>query len=115
MAASRLIAPVGMASTRILFSEPSRMIEPLPQLFSICAIARFNAFFLSSAIVEPAIRFHLLVERSAILAWLASGYFLTACVRSPEQNTNRSGFSSGWNEAECVLDVADPNDGVTEQ
>src|SRR5581483_3616469 len=30
------------------------MIEPLPQLFSICAMARFNAFFLSSCIVETA-------------------------------------------------------------
>jgi hypothetical protein len=31
------------------------MIEPLPQFFSICAIARFNAFFLSSPITETAI------------------------------------------------------------
>ena len=54
IAASRLIAPVGIASTRMWLSVPSRMIEPLPQLFSICAMARFSAFFLSSCIVETA-------------------------------------------------------------
>jgi hypothetical protein len=31
------------------------MIEPLPQVFSICAIARLNAFFLSSPITDTAI------------------------------------------------------------
>ena len=55
IAASRLIAPVGIASTRTLLSVPSRMIDPLPQLFSICVMARFSAFFLSSVIVETAI------------------------------------------------------------
>jgi hypothetical protein len=48
IAASRLIAPVGMAPTLTFWSAPIRMIDPLPQFFSICAMARFNAFFLSS-------------------------------------------------------------------
>src|SRR6185436_17187109 len=61
MAASRLIAPVGTASTRTFSFASIRMIEPLPQLFSIWAIARFSAFFLSSAIVDTAIRLHPLV------------------------------------------------------
>jgi hypothetical protein len=49
IAASRLIAPVEIASTRVRWEPaPRRMIEPLPQLFSICAMARLRAFFLSS-------------------------------------------------------------------
>src|SRR5688572_5617674 len=49
MAASRLMAPVGIASTRTRAeSAPIFMIDPLPQLFSICAMARFSAFFRSS-------------------------------------------------------------------
>jgi hypothetical protein len=49
MAASRLMAPVEIASTRTRESvEPIFMIAPLPWFFSICAIARPNAFFLSS-------------------------------------------------------------------
>src|SRR5437016_1008984 len=58
MAASRLIAPVGTASTRTFSFASMRMMEPLPQLFSICAIARLSAFFLSSAIVDTAIGEH---------------------------------------------------------
>ncbi len=55
IAASRLMAPVGMHSTRTRgVSEPMRMMEPLPQLFSICEIARPRAFFLSSCTVETA-------------------------------------------------------------
>src|SRR5687767_5192674 len=55
MAASRLIAPVGIASTRtFIASDPIFMMEPLPQFFSICAMARFNAFFLSSCAAEVA-------------------------------------------------------------
>src|SRR5690606_5138267 len=54
-AASRLIAPVGIASTRTRgFSAPMRMMLPLPQFFSICAMARLSAFFLSSWRAETA-------------------------------------------------------------
>src|SRR5688500_18768739 len=56
MAASRLIAPVGIASIRTRVElAPIFMMEPFPQLFSICAMARFSAFFLSSCTVETAI------------------------------------------------------------
>src|SRR5436853_5753392 len=49
IAASRLIAPVGMISTRTRGeSAPIRMIAPLPQVFSICVIARLRAFLRSS-------------------------------------------------------------------
>jgi hypothetical protein len=37
-----------------LLIRAKRMIEPFPQLFSICAMARFNAFFLSSCKVDTA-------------------------------------------------------------
>src|SRR5436190_22851437 len=58
------MAPVGIASTRTRASaDPIFMIAPLPQFFSICAIARFNAFFLSSLTVETAISFHPVVRR----------------------------------------------------
>src|SRR5258706_16429972 len=56
MAASRLIAPVGMHSTRTVgASGPIFMMAPLPYDFSICAIARFNAFFFSSCAAETPI------------------------------------------------------------
>jgi len=49
IAASRLIAPVGMALIRTCGeSAPMRMIEPLPQVFSIWVIARLSAFRRSS-------------------------------------------------------------------
>src|SRR5437660_1276420 len=49
IAPSRLIAPVGMISTRTRGeSAPIRMIAPLPQVFSICVIARLRAFLRSS-------------------------------------------------------------------
>src|SRR6266513_1252880 len=49
IAASRLIAPVGMTSTRTRGeSAPIRMMAPLPQVFSICVIARLRAFLRSS-------------------------------------------------------------------
>src|SRR5205814_7297434 len=49
IAASRLIAPVGMISTRTRGeSAPIRMIAPFPQVFSICVIARLRAFLRSS-------------------------------------------------------------------
>src|SRR5437667_117386 len=49
IAASRLIAPVGITSTRTRGeSAPMRMIAPLPQVFSICVMARFRAFLRSS-------------------------------------------------------------------
>jgi hypothetical protein len=49
IAASRLIAPVEMESMRTRASvDPSFMMAPLPQVFSIWAIARPKAFFLSS-------------------------------------------------------------------
>src|SRR5437867_1179996 len=49
IAASRLIAPVGMISTRTRGeSAPIRMMAPLPQVFSICVIARLRAFLRSS-------------------------------------------------------------------
>src|SRR2546425_10197513 len=49
IAASRLIAPVGMTSTRTRGeSAPIRMMAPLPQVFSICVMARLRAFLRSS-------------------------------------------------------------------
>src|SRR5438309_8607305 len=49
IAASRLIAPVGIASTRTRgASAPIRMMAPLPHVFSICVIARLRAFRRSS-------------------------------------------------------------------
>src|SRR2546425_2159282 len=49
IAASRLIAPVGIASTRTRgASAPIRMMAPLPQVFSIWVIARLSAFLRSS-------------------------------------------------------------------
>src|SRR5690242_2857132 len=49
MAASRLIAPVGIASTRTRgASAPIRIMAPLPHVFSICVIARFSALRRSS-------------------------------------------------------------------
>src|SRR5437867_2096767 len=49
IAASRLIAPVGMISTRTRGeSAPIRMMAPLPQVFSICVMARLRAFLRSS-------------------------------------------------------------------
>src|SRR5947207_461104 len=117
MAASRLMAPVGIASTRILFSEPSRMIEPLPQVFSICAIARFSAFFLSSAIVDTAISSStLLVERSAL--W--PGWLTATCSLPRDRDTRRKyerarGLSRSRCKAECVFYVADPNLGAIQE
>src|SRR6476646_5253289 len=63
MAASRLIAPVGIDSTRTRSVDPIFMMAPLPQFFSIWAIARFSAFFLSSLTVDTAISFHPVVRR----------------------------------------------------
>src|ERR1044071_6669269 len=49
IAASRLIAPVGMTSTRTRGeSAPIRMMAPFPQVFSICVMARLRAFLRSS-------------------------------------------------------------------
>src|SRR2546428_11896734 len=49
IAASRLIAPVGIASTRPGGeSAPIRMMAPLPQVFSIWVMARLSAFLRSS-------------------------------------------------------------------
>src|SRR5256885_273072 len=49
IAASRLIAPVGITSTRTRgASAPIRMMAPLPHVFSICVMARFRAFLRSS-------------------------------------------------------------------
>src|SRR5207247_332458 len=49
IAASRLIAPVGMISTRTRGeSAPIRMMAPLPQVFSFCVMARLRAFLRSS-------------------------------------------------------------------
>src|SRR2546423_271009 len=49
IAASRLIAPVGIASTRTWGeSAPIRMMAPLPHVFSICVIARLSALRRSS-------------------------------------------------------------------
>src|SRR5437899_7396536 len=52
MAASRLIAPVEMPLTRTCgASAPIRMMEPLPQVFSICVMARLSALRRSSEIL----------------------------------------------------------------
>jgi hypothetical protein len=56
MAASRLMAPVGMAETGMRGPlTPIRMMEPLPCAFSICPMAMFRAFCLSAAISKAAI------------------------------------------------------------
>ena len=66
------MAPVEIDSTRTRgASGPIFMMDPLPQLFSICAIARFKAFLRSSCVVEAAIDSPS-VERKSII---------------PEQNT----------------------------
>src|SRR5438552_17372500 len=50
-AATNEIAPVGMTEIGTMASlEPNRMIEPLPNCFSICANARSIALVRSSAI-----------------------------------------------------------------
>src|SRR5688500_15026188 len=113
MAASRLMAPVGIASTRTLLSAPSRMIEPLPQLFSICAMARFSAFFLSSAIEETAIVvIHPVVERSQFWPGRLSHDPETGVRGNPKKIRKAQTLSSGSSEAESVLDVADPDVGA---
>src|SRR2546429_4566738 len=49
IAASRLIAPVGIASTRTCGeSAPIRMMAALPQVFSIWVMARLSAFVRAS-------------------------------------------------------------------
>src|SRR2546430_1934954 len=49
ISASRLLAPVGMTSTRPRGeSAPIRMMAPFPQVFSIWVIARLRAFLRSS-------------------------------------------------------------------
>src|SRR3989441_11968430 len=56
IAASRLIAPVGMISTRTRGeSAPIRMIAPLPQVFSIWVMARLRAFLRSSESCGPSL------------------------------------------------------------
>src|SRR5580704_6131296 len=52
-AASKEIAPVGITAIGTIASfDPSRMIEPLPNCFSICAKAKSIAFARSSAISD---------------------------------------------------------------
>src|ERR1035438_7893127 len=52
-AASKEIAPVEMIAIGTIASfEPKRMIEPLPNCFSICAKARSIAFVRSSAFIR---------------------------------------------------------------
>src|SRR5438552_16148812 len=49
-AASKLMAPVEMTEMGRTSLEPRRMMEPLPNCFSICASARSIALLFSSAI-----------------------------------------------------------------
>src|SRR3954470_8706966 len=93
IAASRLIAPVGMDSTRTRSVDPIFMMAPLPQFFSIWAIARFSAFFLSSLTVDTAISFHPVVRRFDLAGrWIslglgAPGQQTMPCISAPEQTT----------------------------
>ena len=48
-AASKEIAPVGITAMGTISFDPSRMMEPLPNCFSICANARSIALLRSSA------------------------------------------------------------------
>src|SRR5437763_13246803 len=78
IAASRLMAPVEIDSTRTRASaEPIFMMAPLPQFFSICAIARFSAFFLSSLTVDTAISFHLSLDVGPGVSQRKSGEIAT--------------------------------------
>src|SRR3954454_18459314 len=55
-------------------AEPIFMMAPLPQFFSIWAIARFSAFFLSSLTVDTAISFHPVVRRFDLAGrWISLG------------------------------------------
>src|SRR3954465_4405849 len=71
-----------MDSTRTRSVEPIFMMAPLPQFFSIWAIARFSAFFLSSLTVDTAISFTLSLDG---LTWLAGGFHLGWARRDSKQ------------------------------
>src|SRR3954471_21964203 len=78
-----------MDSTRTRSVEPIFMMAPLPQFFSIWAIARFSAFFLSSLTVDTAIFFHPVVRRfdlagRRISVERSKGFTIP---RAPEQST----------------------------
>ena len=56
-ATSSAIEPVGMTSIGARPSSPSRMIEPLPYCFSICASAMPSAFSRSGAVMTHPVPF----------------------------------------------------------
>src|SRR3954466_14148049 len=89
------MAPVEMDSTRTRESaDPIFMMAPLPQFFSIWAIARFNAFFLSSLTVDTAISIHPVVRR---LGLVSPGE--NVAIVPPEQNTKTARNSQDfWRE-----------------
>src|SRR5688500_11232118 len=109
MAASRLIAPVGIASIRTRVElAPIFMMEPFPQLFSICAMARFSAFFLSSCTVETAIH-PPVVSREP--TWPCGRNLPGSPVDSSARRKyeSRGRKSSADREGESVLDVSHPD------
>ena len=69
-------------------SAPIFMMEPLPQLFSICAMARFNAFLRSSCCAAVAIHPPIVLTFEA----LATARNLRREVSHPipEENTKRT-------------------------
>ena len=77
------------------------MMEPLPQLFSICAMARFSAFFLSSCIVETAILLHPLV-----LSWIPLATQLIVPEKRSIRYPNKIRRSVRSNQAESATENA---------
>src|SRR2546423_14435506 len=105
IAASRLMAPVEIDSTRTRASaDPIFMMAPLPQFFSIWAIARFNAFFLSSLTVDTAISFTLSLDVYDLAGRQKLPLFGTR--RNYEPTHQKSRFVR---QQKSVLDVLDPD------
>src|SRR6266849_4724366 len=72
-AASKEMAPVGITAMGTISFEPSRMMEPLPNCFSICANAKSIAFPRSSAI---AIKVRLLFSYENVIRYRWADYTL---------------------------------------
>src|SRR6202044_3418381 len=116
IAASRLIAPVEIDSTRMRgASGPIFMMDPLPQLFSICAMARLRAFLRSSCTVVDTAMSPPVVCREH--AWLRVGCNLILDTDPPEtrrnyeptrqKSTRQSAISAESVECLCVFHMPD--------
>src|SRR5688572_22622465 len=89
-----------------------RMIEPLPQLFSICAIARFSAFFLSSPTIAVAMS-STLVESLRPL-WRPRRQRRSSRRRTRIKYENRGANSSWPRDRKRIFHVPDPDAGGAE-